>query len=154
MCFILYHICKPEIFRWPTILLLNHKTSYIYKSFYISKTKFWVITHVTSISHWENHTSKASYWSGRAQVIIRSPSQGDLPDVGFVILPPLSKARVPTAALCLRHFTRWHFTQWWFTRLWSAPPPVSASSPSGWPTLNESTICYEHKSLGEPHPKS
>ena len=39
---------------------------------------------VTSINPWENHTPKASYWSGRAQVLIRPPSQCDLPDVGLV----------------------------------------------------------------------
>ena len=52
------------------------------------------------ISSSENHTPKFSYWSGRAQVLIRSPFQGNLPDVGLVTLPPPSKVGVPTAALC------------------------------------------------------
>ena len=53
-----------------------------------------------SISLWENHTPKTSYWSRRIQVLIRSPYQGDLLNVGLVILPPPLKAGVPTAALC------------------------------------------------------
>ena len=53
-----------------------------------------------SISPWKNHISKASYWSERAQVLIRPPSQGDLPDVGLRTLPPPLKVGVLTAALC------------------------------------------------------
>ena len=54
---------------------------------------------VTSINPWENHTPKASYCDGRAQILIRPPFKEDLPDVRLVTLPPPSKANVPTAAL-------------------------------------------------------
>ena len=52
-----------------------------------------------SISHWENHTPKANYWSGKAQVLIKPSFQGDLLDMGLVILPPLSKVGIPMATL-------------------------------------------------------
>ena len=111
---------------------------------------------VRSISPWENHTPKASYWSGRVQVLIRTPSQGDIPDVGLVTLPPPSKAGVPTAALggiSLSDTSLDHGQP----LCWSKPstsqnPPQVALF--GWPALNESTICYEYKLLTEPHLKS
>ena len=113
------------------------------------------------ISSWENYTPKASYWSGRAQVLIRTPSQGDLPDVGLVTLSPPSKAGVPTAALCdtslcgtsLNDTSLDHGQplRWLEPSVGQNPPQVALF---GWPALNESAICYEHKSLGELYPKS
>ena len=54
---------------------------------------------VASISSWENHTLKVSYWSCRTQVFIRLLFQSDLPNVGFVTLPPTSKAGIPITTL-------------------------------------------------------
>ena len=75
---------------------------------------------------------------------------------GLVTLPPPSKVSVPTAALCNTSLGGTSLDHGQPLR-WSEPftdqNPLQVAL-FGWLALNESIICYEHKSLEESHPKS